>query len=130
MEKLSLDELIDQFKGMTLLELQAFTKRFEETFGVKATFYIQESAQVPVQSVRDKAPSEEEQFEFDVMLTATGPNRIAVIKELRLLKHLGLKEAKDLADSAPTTIFAGIPRDDAKTIQRVLTDVGAIIEIK
>ena len=130
MEKLTLDELIVQFKGMTLLELQAFTRRFEETFGVKAAFFVQEPAQVPAQDVRDKAPSDEEQVEFDVVLVSAGSNRINVIKEIRGLKGLGLKEAKDLVDSAPTILFAGIANDEVGIIQRRLEGVVATVEIK
>jgi large subunit ribosomal protein L7/L12 len=129
MEKLTLDELIDQFKKMTLTELQAFVQRFEETFGVSAQLNI--PAPVPTQEIRDKAPDEiEEQYEFDVKLVDVGPKKINVIKEVRQLRSLGLKEAKDLVDSAPVFIMVGCSKVEAENIVRLLATVGATAEIK
>jgi large subunit ribosomal protein L7/L12 len=132
MEKLTLDELIDQFKNMTLTELQAFVQRFEETFGVSAALVIPSDAMKGRVDVRDTdlEPEPEEQYEFDVILQEVGPKKINVIKEVRQLKSLGLKEAKDLVDSAPTTLGTGYSKEEAENIVRLLATVGATAEIK
>jgi large subunit ribosomal protein L7/L12 len=132
MEKLTLDELIDQFKGMTLTELQAFVQRFEETFGVSAALVIPSNAmrgRVDVHDM-DLEPEPEEQYEFDVKLVDVGPKKINVIKEVRQLRSLGLKEAKDLVDSAPVFIMVGCSKVEAENIVRLLVAVGATAEIK
>ncbi|HEY2959817.1 MAG TPA: 50S ribosomal protein L7/L12, partial [Actinomycetota bacterium] len=98
MAKLSSDDLLDAFKEMTLLELSEFVKQFEDTFGVSAAAPVAVAA-APAAGAAE-APVEEEQTEFDVVLTAAGDKKIQVIKEVRALTSLGLKEAKDLVDGA------------------------------
>ena len=128
MAKMSTDELLDQFKEMTLLELSEFIKQFEEVFDVKA------AAAAPVMMAAagggGGAEAEEEQTEFDVVLTAAGDKKIQVIKEVRALTSLGLKEAKDLVEGAPKAIKEGVNKDEAATIKKKFEEVGAKVEIK
>src|SRR5215207_6217794 len=100
MAKISTDDLLDAFKEMTLLELSEFVKQFEETFGVTAAAPVAVAA-APATSGGAEVPQVEEQDEFDVVLEAAGDKKIQVIKEVRALTSLGLKEAKDLVDGAP-----------------------------
>ncbi len=127
MAKLSTDELLDAFKEMTLLELSAFVKQFEETFDVTAA--------APVAAAGPAGPAaaaEEvvEQDEFDVVLEAAGEKKIQVIKEVRTLTSLGLKEAKDLVEAAPKPVKEGVNKEDAAKIRKQLEDVGAGVEVK
>ena len=128
MAKLSNDELLDAFKEMTLLELSDFVKQFEETFGVSA------AAPVAVGPAATAAPQaaeeEEEKTEFDVVLTAAGDKKIQVIKEVRALTSLGLKEAKDLVDSAPNPVLERVPREQADKAKAQLEGAGATVELK
>jgi large subunit ribosomal protein L7/L12 len=129
MAKMSTDELLDQFKEMTLLELSAFIKEFEEAFDVKAT------AAGPVMVAAPGgggggAEAEEEQSEFDVVLTGAGDKKIQVIKEVRALTSLGLKEAKDLVDGAPQTVLEKVTKEAADKAKDTLEAAGASVEVK
>jgi large subunit ribosomal protein L7/L12 len=129
MAKLSTDELLDAFKEMTLIELSEFIKQFEETFDVKAA--APAAMMVPSQAgPAAEAPVQEEQDEFDVILEGDGGKKIQVIKVVRELTGLGLKEAKDLVDGAPQTVKAGVSKDEANTIKTKLEEQGAVVEVK
>jgi len=130
MAKTTTDDLLEQFKGMTLLELSDFIKRFEETFDVKA------AAAAPVMMAAPGGPAAgggeeaEEQTEFDVVLTGAGDKKIQVIKEVRALTSLGLKEAKDLVDSAPKPVLERVTKEAADKAKEQLEGAGASVEIK
>jgi large subunit ribosomal protein L7/L12 len=131
MAKMTADDLLEQFKDMTLLELSDFIKRFEETFDVTA------AAAAPVMMAAGPgAPAgagteeAEEQTEFDVVLTATGEKKIQVIKEVRALTSLGLKEAKDLVDGAPNTVLEKVTKEAADKAREQLEGAGATVEVK
>lgn len=128
MAKISTDELLDRFKEMTLLELSEFVKRFEETFDVKA------AAAAPVMMAAPGGDgggeAEEEQTEFDVVLTGAGDKKIQVIKEVRALTSLGLKEAKDLVDNAPKPVLERVTKEVADQAKETLEAAGASVEIK
>ena len=129
MAKMSTDELLDQFKEMTLLELSEFIKQFEEAFDVKA------AAAGPMMMAAPGgggagAEAEEEQSEFDVVLTGVGDKKIQVIKEVRALTSLGLKEAKDLVDGAPQTVLEKVTKEAAEKAKETLAAAGASVEIK
>jgi len=131
MPKLSTDDLLDAFKEMTLLELSEFVKQFEETFGVSAAAPVAIAAgPAGGGAAAEAAPLEEEQTEFDVVLTAPGEKKIQVIKEVRTLTSLGLKEAKDLVDSAPKPVLERVPRDQAEKAKAQLEGAGASVELK
>ena len=125
MAKLSTAELLDAFKEMTLLELSEFVKQFEETFEVTA------AAPVAVAGAGDGgAPAAEEQDEFDVILESAGDKKIQVIKEVRGLTSLGLKEAKDLVDGAPKPILEKVDKDAADKARAALEGAGATVTVK
>ena len=130
MAKLSTDELLDAFKEMTLIELSEFVKQFEETFGVTAAAPVAVAAAGAPAGGAGDAAAAEEQDEFDVVLEAAGDKKIAVIKEVRALTSLGLKEAKDLVDGAPKTVKEGVNKADAETIKKKLTEAGAKVDVK
>ena len=131
MAKLSNDELLDAFKEMTLLELSEFVKQFEDTFNVSAAAPVAVAAG-PAGAGAGAATEEaaEEQTEFDVVLTGAGEKKIQVIKEVRSLTSLGLKEAKDLVDSAPKPVLERVPRDQADKAKAQLEGAGASVELK
>jgi large subunit ribosomal protein L7/L12 len=131
MAKLSTDDLLGAFKEMSLLELSEFVKQFEETFGVSAAAPVAVAAG-PVAGAGAAAPAEEaeEQSEFDVVLTAAGDKKIQVIKEVRALTSLGLKEAKDLVDAAPKPVLERVPREQADKAKAQLEGAGATVELK
>ena len=131
MAKLSNDDLLDAFKEMTLLELSEFVKQFEETFNVSAAAPVAVAAG-PAGAGAGAATEEaaEEQTEFDVVLTGAGEKKIQVIKEVRALTSLGLKEAKDLVDGAPKEVKAGVSKDDAEAIKKKITEAGGVVEVK
>ena len=114
MAKLSTDELLDAFKEMTLIELSEFVKQFEETFDVTAAAPVAVAAAGPGAGGGDAAPAEEEKDEFDVVLEAAGDKKIQVIKEVRALTSLGLKEAKDLVDGAPKPVLEKVDKDSRR----------------
>ncbi|MBK7722626.1 MAG: 50S ribosomal protein L7/L12 [Austwickia sp.] len=129
MAKLSTDELLDAFKEMTLIELSEFVKQFEETFGVTAAAPVAMAA-APAGGGGDAAPAEEEKDEFDVVLEAAGDKKIQVIKEVRALTSLGLKEAKDLVDGAPKAVLEGVNKEAAEKAKAALEGAGATVSLK
>jgi len=129
MAKLSTEDLLDQFKEMTLLELSEFIKQFEEAFDVTA------AAAAPVMmapggGAAGGGEAAEEQSEFDVILTAAGDKKIQVIKEVRALTSLGLKEAKDLVDGAPKPVLEKVTKEAADAAKEQLEAAGATVEVK
>jgi large subunit ribosomal protein L7/L12 len=127
MAKMSADDLLDTFKAMTLLELSEFVKQFEDTFGVTA------AAPVAVAAAGGPAaevPVVEEQDEFDVILEAAGEKKIQVIKEVRTLTSLGLKEAKDLVDGAPKAVLERVTKEAAEKAKAALEGAGASVTLK
>jgi large subunit ribosomal protein L7/L12 len=132
MAKLSTDDLLDAFKEMTLLELSEFVKQFEETFNVSAAAPVAVAAGPAAAGTGAAAPAEEaeEQTEFDVVLTSPGEKKIQVIKEVRALTSLGLKEAKDLVDSAPKPVLERVPREQAEKAKAQLEGAGGSAELK
>ncbi len=128
MAKLSTDELLEAFKEMTLIELSEFVKQFEETFGVTAAAPVAVAA--PAAGGGDDAAAVEEQDEFDVVLVAAGEKKIAVIKEVRSLTSLGLKEAKDLVDGAPKAVLEKVDKAAADKAKDQLESAGATVELK
>jgi large subunit ribosomal protein L7/L12 len=131
MAKISNDDLLDAFKEMTLLELSEFVKQFEETFGVSAAAPVAVAAGPAAAGAGAAAVEEEEEkTEFDVVLIAAGDKKIQVIKEVRALTSLGLKEAKDLVDSAPKPVLERVPRDQADKAKEQLEAAGATVELK
>ena len=127
MAKLTTDQLLDAFKELSLIELSEFVKKFEEVFDVKAAAPVAAAA-----SPAAAAPAEaaEEQNEFDVVLEAAGEKKIQVIKEVRALTSLGLKEAKDLVDSAPKPVLEKVAKDVADKAKDQLEAAGASVEVK
>ena len=127
MAKLSTDELLDAFKDMTLLELSEFVKKFEDTFEVTAAAPIMQAGPAGPAAA---AEVPEEKDEFNVVLEAAGDKKIQVIKVVReLVSGLGLKEAKDLVESAPKPILEGVPKDAAEAAQAKLQDAGAKVSL-
>jgi len=129
MAKLSTDELLEAFKEMTLIELSEFVKQFEETFGVTAAAPVAVAA-APSAGGGADAPAEEEKDEFDVILVAAGDKKIQVIKEVRTLTSLGLKEAKDLVDGAPKAVLEKVDKAAADKAKELLEGAGATVELK
>jgi large subunit ribosomal protein L7/L12 len=126
---LSRDELLDAIGNMTVLELSEFVKAFEEKFGVTAAAPVAVAA-APGAGAGAAAPAVEEQTEFDVVLQAAGEKKIQVIKVVREITGLGLKEAKDLVDGAPKTVKEGASKDEAQQIKAKLEEQGAAVELK
>ena len=125
---ISRQELIDSLANMTVLELSQLIKELEEKFGVSAAAPVAVAAAAPAAAAA--APVEEEQTEFDVVLTVCGANKIQVIKEVRAITSLGLKEAKEAVENVPTTIKEAISKAEAEEIKKKLEDQGATVEIK
>ena len=131
MAKLSTDDLLDQFKEMTLLELSEFVKQFEETFGVTAAAPVAVAAAAPAAAGGGAAAeAAEEQDEFDVVLEEAGDKKIQVIKEVRALTSLGLKEAKDLVDGTPATVLEKANKETADKAKAALEGAGAKVTVK
>ena len=130
MAKLNTADLLDAFKEMTLIELSDFVKQFEETFDVKAAAPVAVAAAAGAGGAAAPAEEAEEQDEFDVILEAAGEKKIQVIKEVRPLTGLGLKEAKDVVDSAPTKILEKVNKEAAEKAKAVLEGVGATVTVK
>jgi large subunit ribosomal protein L7/L12 len=129
MAKLSTDDLLEQFKEMTLIELSEFVKQFEETFGVTAAAPVA----VAAPAAGGAGGGEEaaaEQDEFDVVLEAAGDKKIQVIKEVRTLTSLGLKEAKDLVDGAPKPVLEKVNKETAEKAKAALEAAGATVSVK
>ena len=129
MAKLSTDELLDAFKEMTLLELSEFVKQFEETFGVTAAAPVAVAA-APAAGGGAPAEAAAEQEEFDVVLEGSGDKKIQVIKVVRELTSLGLKEAKDLVDGAPKTVLEKANKETADKAKEALEGAGATVSVK
>ena len=119
------NEILDAVKGMTVLELSDLVKAFEEEFGVSAA-----ARAAAAGAGASPAAAEEEKTEFDVILTGAGDKKINVIKAVRELTGLGLKEAKDLVDSAPKAVKEGISKEDAAAVKAKLEEAGASVEVK
>jgi large subunit ribosomal protein L7/L12 len=129
MAKLSTDELLEAFKDLTLIELSEFVKKFEETFDVTAAAPVAIAAAGPAAGAA-AAPAEEEKDEFNVVLEAAGDKKIQVIKVVReLVSGLGLKEAKDLVESAPKPILEAVAKDAADAAKAKLEDAGAKVSL-
>jgi len=127
MAKLSTDDLLDAFKEMTLIELSEFVKQFEDTFGVTAAAPVAVATPSAAAAV---AEAVEEQDEFDVILEAAGEKKIQVIKEVRTLTSLGLKEAKDLVDGTPATVLEKANKETADKAKAALEAAGATVTVK
>jgi len=125
---MSKDELIAAIEGMTVLELSELVKALEEKFGVSASAPMMMGSMPG--AAAEAAPEEEEQTSFDVILTGPGDKKIQVIKVVRSLTSLGLKEAKELVDSAPKAVREGVNRDEAEDVKKQLEEAGAGVEIK
>jgi large subunit ribosomal protein L7/L12 len=132
MAKLTTDELLDAFKEMTLIELSEFVKQFEDTFGVTAAAPVAVAAAgAPAAGAGDGgAPAEEESDEVDVILEAAGDKKIQVIKEVRSLTSLGLKEAKELVEAAPKAVLEKVTKDAAAKAREALEGAGATVTVK
>jgi large subunit ribosomal protein L7/L12 len=129
MAKLSTDELLEAFKEMTLIELSEFVKEFEDTFGVTAAAPVAVAA-AGAAGGAGEAPAAEEQDEFDVVLEADGGKKIQVIKVVRELTSLGLKEAKDLVEAAPKAVLEKVNKETAEKAKAKLEEAGAAVSVK
>jgi large subunit ribosomal protein L7/L12 len=123
------EEILDSIASLTVLELSELLKDFEEKFGVTAAAPVAVAAAAPAGG-GDAAPAAEEQDEFDVIIAAAGDKKIQVIKEVRALTSLGLKEAKDLVDSAPKAVIEKASKEDAEKAKAQLEAAGATVELK
>jgi large subunit ribosomal protein L7/L12 len=130
MATLTPDQLLEAFEKMTVLELSEFKTKFEDRFGVTAAAPVAAAAPAGGGAAAPAAAAEEEQTEFSAVLTEVGPNKIPVIKVVRELTGLGLKEAKDLVDAAPKPVKEGVAKDEAEKIKAALEEQGAKVEVK
>ena len=130
MAKLTTDELLDAFKEMTLIELSEFVKLFEDTFGVTAAAPVAVAAAAAPAAAGEEAAEEEGSDKVDVILTSGGDKKIAVIKEVRALTSLGLKEAKDLVEAAPKPVLEKVARDAAEKAKEALEAAGGTVLVK
>ncbi|HEU4714640.1 MAG TPA: 50S ribosomal protein L7/L12 [Pyrinomonadaceae bacterium] len=124
------EDVIEFLKNMTLLEASQLVKDLEETFGVSAAAAAVAAAPAAGGGGGEAAAAAEEKTEFDVVLQAVGTNKINVIKVVREVTALGLKEAKDLVEAAPKAVKEGVSKDEAETIKQKLSDAGATVEVK
>ncbi len=129
MAKVDTDKVVEQLGGMTVLELVELKNKLEEEWGVTAAAPVAVAAPGGAPAAGDGAAAEE-QTEFDVVLTAAGGQKIQVIKVVRALTGLGLKEAKDLVDGAPNPVKEGVPQDEADQVKAQLEEAGATVEVK
>ena len=127
---ISREEVIEYLKGMTLLEASQLVRDLEETFGVSAAAAAVAAPAAGAAGGGEAAAPAEEKTEFDVILQAAGGNKINVIKVVREITALGLKEAKDLVEAAPKPVKEGVSKDEAETIRQKLADAGATVEVK
>ena len=130
MATLTPDQLLEAFEKMTVLELSEFKTKFEVRFGVTAAAPVAFAGAAPAAAGAAPAEAAEEQTEFTAILTEVGPNKIPVIKVVRELTGLGLKEAKDVVDAAPKPVKEGVTKDEAEKIKAALEEQGAKVEIK
>jgi large subunit ribosomal protein L7/L12 len=127
---LTKDQILDGISELSVLELSELLKEFEERFGVTAAAPVAVAAAAPAGGSADSGDGEEEKTEFDVILTAAGDKKIQVIKEVRSLTSLGLKEAKDLVDGAPKPVLERASKEDAEKAKAQLEGAGATVELK
>jgi large subunit ribosomal protein L7/L12 len=125
-----LQGLVDQIKELTLLEASELVKLMEETFGVSAAAAVAAAPAGAAAGGGEAAAAAEEKTEFDVILQAAGGNKINVIKVVREVTALGLKEAKDLVEAAPKAVKEGVSKEEAETVRQKLADAGATVEVK
>jgi len=130
MPALTIDEIVEAIGNMTLLEIAELVKKLEEKFGVSAAAVVAAAPAAVVGAPAGPAPAAEEKTEFTVILKSVGPNKINVIKVVREITGLGLKEAKDLVDSAPKPVKEGVSKEEAENIAKKLQEAGAEVEIK
>ena len=130
MAKIATDDLLDAFKEMSLIELSEFVKQFEDTFGVTAAAPVAMAAPGAAAPTGPAAEEAEEQDEFDVILEAAGEKKIQVIKEVRALTSLGLKEAKDLVDGAPKPLLEKVNKEQTEKAKAALEGAGATVTVK
>ena len=128
-ETLGKDDVVEAIKGMSVLEVAELVKELEETFGVSAAAPVAVAA-APEATAEAAAAPEEEQTEFNVVLKEIGANKINVIKSVRTITPLGLKEAKELVESAPTPVKEGIGKEDADEAKKVLEEAGAVVAVE
>lgn len=126
--KISKEDVIEFISNMTVLELSELIKEFEERFGISAATSVAVSGAPAPEKAEQVA--EEEKTEFNVMLTGVGDKKIQVIKVVRSVTNLGLKEAKELVDSAPSKVKEGVSKEDAENIKKQLEDAGAVVDIQ
>ena len=124
------EEILDAISNMTVLELSELLSEFEERFGVTAAAPVAVAAAAPAAGGGDAGGGDDEKTSFDVVLTAAGDKKIGVIKEVRGLTSLGLKEAKDLVEGVPSTVKEAVSKDEAAKIRKELEDAGAKVEVK
>jgi large subunit ribosomal protein L7/L12 len=127
---LTKDQILDGIAELTVIQLSELLKDFEERFGVTAAAPVAVAAAAPAAGGGDAGGAEEEKVEFDVVLTAAGDKKIQVIKEVRALTSLGLKEAKDLVEAAPKPVLEKVNKDDAEKAKAALEAAGATVEVK
>jgi large subunit ribosomal protein L7/L12 len=123
-----LEKIVEDLSSLTLMEAAELTKMLEEKWGVSAAAPM--AGMMPMAGVAGAAEEAEEKTEFDVVLTEVGPKKINVIKEVRALTSLGLKEAKDVVDGAPSTILEAVNKESAEEAKKKLEEVGAVVEVK
>ncbi len=123
----SKDDILEAISNMTVMEVVDLISAMEEKFGVSAAAAV---AAAPAAAVADAGAAAEEQTEFDVQMSSFGSNKVSVIKAVRAITGLGLKEAKDLVESAPAAIKEGVPKDEAEEIKKQLEEAGASVEVK
>lgn len=128
MAKLTTEDLLEHFKSMTVLELAEFIKAFEEEFGVTAAAPVAVATAAPAGG--EAVASAEEKDEFDVILTAQGDKKVQVIKEVRALTGLGLKEAKELVEAAPSPVLEKVSKEDAEKAKKQIEEAGGTVEVK
>ncbi len=130
MAAITQDQILETIDQMTVLELSDFIKKFEERYGVTAAAPVAVAGGAPAAAAAPEAPEVEEQTEFTAVLAEIGPNKIPVIRTVRELTGLGLKEAKDLVDASPTPVKEGVSREEAEKIKAALEEQGAKVQIK
>jgi large subunit ribosomal protein L7/L12 len=130
MAKLGVDDILDAIKELSIIEAAELSKKIEEEFGIEAAAPMAVGVAAPGAAGGGAAEEAEEQTEFDVILTAAGDKKIQVIKEVRALTNLGLKEAKDLVDGAPKPVLEHVPKEQADSAREKLEAAGATVEVK
>lgn len=129
-KSLTKDEILEAIDNMTVLDLSELVKAFEERYGVTAAAPMAVAAAPAAGSDAGAAAAAEEQTEFDAVLTEVGPNKILVIKAVRELTGLGLKEAKDLVDAAPKAVKEGVTKEDAEAVKAKMAEAGATVDVR